>query len=228
MFDPDKGETRSMRSKEDANDYRYFPDPDLLPVMVTEADIEAVRAHLPELPEAKKARFMSEYGLSAYDASLLVQSREEGEYFEAVAKGAGDAKLAANWMNGEVAARLNRAELAFEQLPIKTEALIGLLKRIQDNTISNKIAKDVFEAMWNSEGDADSIIAAKGLVQITDTGAIEALIDEIIAANPKQVAEYRSGKDKMFGFFVGQAMKASKGKANPATLNDILKQKLAG
>jgi aspartyl-tRNA(Asn)/glutamyl-tRNA(Gln) amidotransferase subunit B len=228
LFDPDKGETRSMRSKEDANDYRYFPDPDLLPVMVTDAEIEAIRATLPELPDTKKARFISEYGLSTYDAGLLVQSRDEAEYFETVAKGTGDAKLAANWMNGEVAARLNRAELEFEQLPIKADDLVGLLKRIQDNTISNKIAKDVFEAMWNGEGTADSIIEAKGLVQITDTGAIEAIIDEIIAANPKQVTEYRSGKDKMFGFFVGQAMKASKGKANPATLNDLLKQKLAG
>ncbi|MBK8453015.1 MAG: Asp-tRNA(Asn)/Glu-tRNA(Gln) amidotransferase subunit GatB [Thiofilum sp.] len=228
LFDPDKDETRSMRSKEDANDYRYFPDPDLLPVIVTEADIEAARANLPELPDAKKARFMSEYGLSAYDAGLLVQSREEGEYFEAVAKSTGDAKLAANWMNVELAARLNRAGLGFEQLPIKADDLMGLLKRIQDNTISNKMAKDVLDAMWEGEGTADSIIAAKGLVQITDTGALEAIIDEIIAANPKQVAEYRSGKEKMFGFFVGQAMKASKGKANPATLNDLLKQKLAG
>ncbi|WP_020558122.1 Asp-tRNA(Asn)/Glu-tRNA(Gln) amidotransferase subunit GatB [Thiofilum flexile] len=228
LFDPDKGETRSMRSKEDVNDYRYFPDPDLLPILITDADIDAVRADLPELPDAKKARFMSEYGLSAYDAGLLVQSREEGEYFEAVAKGSGDAKLTANWMNGEVAARLNRAELAFEQLPISAEALVGLLKRIQDNTISGKMAKDVLEAMWQGEGDADSVIEAKGLKQITDNSAIEAIIDEIIAANPEQVAQYRSGKDKVFGFFVGQAMKASKGKANPATLNDILKQKLAG
>lgn len=228
LFDPDAGVTRIMRVKEDANDYRYFPDPDLLPVIVTDADIEAVRSTMPELPDAKKARFMSEYGLSAYDAGLLVQSRDEAEYFETIAKGTGDAKLAANWMNGEVAARLNRAELEFEQLPIKAEALVGLLKRVQDNTISNKIAKDVLDAMWNGEGTADDIIAAKGLVQITDTGAIEAIIDGIIAANPDQVAEYRSGKEKVFGFFVGQAMKASKGKANPATLNDILKKKLAG
>lgn len=228
LFDPDKDETRSMRSKEDANDYRYFPDPDLLPVEITPADIEAVRATLPELPDAKKQRFMADYALSFYDADTLTQSREVAEYFEAVAQGCGDAKLAANWVNGELAATLNRTGFEISENPVSAQAFADLLKRILDNTISGKIAKEVFEAMWNDEGDADSIIASKGLKQITDTSAIEAVIDEIIANNPGQVAEYRSGKDKLFGFFVGQAMKASKGKANPNTLNDILKQKLEG
>jgi aspartyl-tRNA(Asn)/glutamyl-tRNA(Gln) amidotransferase subunit B len=228
LFDPDKDETRSMRSKEDANDYRYFPDPDLLPVEITLADIEAVRATLPELPDAKKQRFMADYQLSLYDADTLTQSRDVAEYFEAVAQGCGDAKLAANWVNGELAATLNRTGFDITENPVSAAAFADLLKRILDNTISGKIAKEVFEAMWNDEGDADSIIASKGLKQITDTSAIEAVIDEIIANNPGQVAEYRSGKDKLFGFFVGQAMKASKGKANPNTLNDILKQKLEG
>lgn len=228
LYDPDKDETRSMRSKEDANDYRYFPDPDLLPVEITPADIEAVRATMPELPDAKKQRFMAEYALTAYDASLLTLSREVADYFEAVAQGCGDAKLAANWVNGEVSKTLADNEMEIAAVPVSSAALIELLKRIQDNTVSNKIARDVFAAMWNGEGSADAIIDKKGLKQITDTSAIEAVIDEIIANNPGQVAEYRSGKDKLFGFFVGQAMKASKGKANPATLNDILKQKLEG
>jgi len=228
LFDPDKDETRSMRSKEDANDYRYFPDPDLLPVEITPADIEAVRATMPELPDAKKQRFMAEYALTAYDASLLTLSREVADYFEAVAQGCGDAKLAANWVNGEVSKTLADNEMDIAAVPVSSAALIELLKRIQDNTVSNKIARDVFAAMWNGEGSADAIIDKKGLKQITDTSAIEAVIDEIIANNPGQVAEYRSGKDKLFGFFVGQAMRASKGKANPNTLNDILKQKLEG
>lgn len=228
LYDPDKDETRSMRSKEDANDYRYFPDPDLLPVEITPADIEAVRATMPELPDAKKQRFMTDYALTAYDASLLTQSREVADYFEAVAQGCGDAKLAANWVNGEVSKTLADNEMEITAVPVSSAALVELLKRIQDNTVSNKIARDVFAAMWNGEGSADAIIDKKGLKQITDTSAIEAVIDEIIANNPGQVAEYRSGKDKLFGFFVGQAMKASKGKANPNTLNDILKQKLEG
>ncbi len=228
LYDPDKDETRSMRSKEDANDYRYFPDPDLLPVEITPADIEAVRATMPELPDAKKQRFMAEYALTAYDASLLTLSREVADYFEAVAQGCGDAKLAANWVNGEVSKTLADNEMEIAAVPVSSAALVELLKRIQDNTVSNKIARDVFAAMWNGEGSADAIIDKKGLKQITDTSAIEAVIDEIIANNPGQVAEYRSGKDKLFGFFVGQAMRASKGKANPNTLNDILKQKLEG
>ena len=228
LYDPDRNETRSMRGKEDANDYRYFPDPDLLPVEITPEFIESVRVTLPELPDAKKARFMDAYKLSAYDADMLTQSRDVADYFEAVAQACGDAKLAANWVNGELAAALNRAGMELANVPITTDAFAGLLKRILDNTISGKIAKEVFEAMWNGEGSADAVIEQKGLKQITDTGAIEAMIDEIIAANPKQTAEYRAGKDKLFGFFVGAAMKASKGKANPEQVNAILKQKLNG
>ena len=228
LYDPDKNETRSMRGKEDANDYRYFPDPDLLPVEITPEFIESVRASLPELPDAKRQRFMTQYGLSQYDADSLTQSREVAEYFEAVTALTNDAKLTANWMNGDVAAALNRAGLEITAIPVNTEALASLLKRIQDNTISGKIAKEVFDALWNGEGTTDEIIEKKGLKQITDSSAIEGLIDGIIAANPKQVEEYRSGKDKLFGFFVGQAMKASKGKANPEQLNAILKQKLEG
>ena len=228
LYDPDKNETRSMRGKEDANDYRYFPDPDLLPVEITPEFIESVRASLPELPDAKRQRFMTQYGLSPYDADSLTQSREVAEYFEAVTALTNDAKLTANWMNGDVAAALNRAGLEINAIPVTTEALASLLKRIQDNTISGKIAKEVFDALWNGEGTTDEIIEKKGLKQITDSSAIEGLIDGIIAANPKQVEEYRSGKDKLFGFFVGQAMKASKGQANPEQLNAILKQKLEG
>ena len=228
LYDPDKNETRSMRGKEDANDYRYFPDPDLLPVEITPEFIESVRASLPELPDAKRQRFMTQYGLSQYDADSLTQSREVAEYFEAVTALTNDAKLTANWMNGDVAAALNRAGLEINAIPVTTEALASLLKRIQDNTISGKIAKEVFDALWNGEGTTDEIIEKKGLKQITDSSAIEGLIDGIIAANPTQVEEYRSGKDKLFGFFVGQAMKASKGKANPEQLNAILKQKLEG
>ena len=228
LYDPDRNETRSMRGKEDANDYRYFPDPDLLPVEITPEFIESVRATLPELPDAKKARFMEAYKLSAYDADMLTQSRDVADYFEAVAQACGDAKLAANWVNGELAAALNRANLEIAAAPVTADAFAGLLKRILDNTISGKIAKEVFDAMWNGEGSADAVIEQKGLKQITDTGAIEAMIDEIIAANPKQTEEYRAGKDKLFGFFVGAAMKASKGKANPEQVNAILKQKLNG
>lgn len=228
LYDPDRDETRSMRGKEDANDYRYFPDPDLLPVAISADDIETVRVTLPELPAAKKQRFMDEFALSNYDAELLTQSRDIADYFEATAKGCGDAKMAANWVIGEVSKALADNELEINASPVSNAALVELLKRIQDNTVSNKIARDVFAAMWAGEGSADEVIDKKGLKQITDTSAIETMIDEIIANNPKQVEEYRSGKDKLFGFFVGQAMKASKGKANPATLNDILKKKLEG
>ena len=228
LYDPDKHETRSMRGKEDANDYRYFPDPDLLPVEVTPEFVASVRETLPELPDAKRQRFMQQYHLNQYDADSLTQSRDIAAYFEAVAQACGDAKLAANWINGDVAAALNRANLEIHAVPVASQALADLLKRIQDNTISGKIAKEVFDAMWNGEGSADEIIASKGLKQITDSSAIEKLIEDIIAANPKQTAEYRAGKDKLFGFFVGQAMKASKGKANPEQLNAILKQKLEG
>lgn len=228
LYDPDKGETRSMRGKEDANDYRYFPDPDLLPVEITPADIEKVRASLPELPDAKKQRFMQAYQLGSYEAEALTASSELGDYFEAVAQGTNDAKLAANWLMGGLAALLNKHEVEISASPVDAPALISLLARIKDNTISATAAKDVLEAMWNAEGSVDAIIEQKGLKQISDTGAIEAMIDEIIAKNPGQVADYRSGKDKLFAFFVGQAMRASKGKANPNTVNDILKQKLEG
>ena len=228
LYDPDKGETRSMRSKEDANDYRYFPDPDLLPVEITPADIEAVRAILPELPGAKKQRLMQTYQLGSYEADALTASSELGDYFETVAQGTQDAKLAANWLMGGLAALLNKHELDITAAPVSAEGLTSLLLRIKDNTISSTAAKDVLEALWNGEGSVDAIIEAKGLKQISDTSAIEAMIDEIIEKNPSQVAEYRSGKDKLFAFFVGQAMRASKGKANPNTVNDILKQKLEG
>ncbi len=229
LYDPDRDETRSMRSKEEANDYRYFPDPDLLPLMVSDAYIEEVRSKLPELPQAKRERFISEYSLPAYDAGVLTSARELADYFEATARAmGGEAKLAANWIMGDLSAALNKEGKDIADSPISSTQLAGLLKRIQDNTISGKIAKEVFAAMWNGEGEADAVIEAKGLRQVSDSGAIEKIIDEIIAANPGQLAEYRSGKDKLFGFFVGQAMKASKGKANPAQLNEILKQKLAG
>ncbi len=228
LYDPDKDETRSMRGKEDANDYRYFPDPDLLPVEITEADIEAIRATLPELPEAKRQRFQSDYKLSDYDAETLTNSREVADYFEAVTQVGIDSKLAANWVMGGLTTLLNRHGLEIQAAPVSPEALAAMLKRIQDNTISSTAAKDVLEALWNGEGTADEVIEAKGLKQISDTGAIETLINEIIANNPAQVEQYRAGKEKVFGFFVGQAMKAFKGKADPAVLNQLLKQKLGG
>ena len=227
LYDSVKDETRSMRSKEEANDYRYFPDPDLLPLEIGPDFIEHVRKDLPELPDAKRDRFKSEYGLNDYDAEVLTATRELATYFEAVVKAAGcDAKLCANWVMGDLAAALNKAGLEIEQSPVQPDRLAGLVQRIADDTISGKIAKQVFEALWESGDTADAIIEKQGLKQITDTGAIEAIIDEIIAANPDQVAGYKSGKDKLFGFFVGQAMKATGGKANPAQLNDLLKKKL--
>jgi len=230
LFDAAKNETRSMRTKEEANDYRYFPDPDLLPVVLDEAMIEEIRGQLPELPDDKKHRFMEAFGLSLYDASVLTASRELATYFEGVtAASGGEGKLSANWVMGDLSAFLNKAGKDIKDSPVSPEQLGGMLLRIKDNTISGKIAKEVFEALWNGEGaSADAIIEAKGLKQITDSGAIEKIIDEIIAANPGQVAEYRSGKDKLFGFFVGQAMKATKGKANPQQVNDLLKAKLDG
>ncbi|HUW49870.1 MAG TPA: Asp-tRNA(Asn)/Glu-tRNA(Gln) amidotransferase subunit GatB [Sulfuricella sp.] len=229
LYDPDRDETRSMRSKEEANDYRYFPDPDLLPLVVDEAFLDRARATLPELPQAMRERFVSEYGLPAYDAGILTSARDLSAYFEdAVRDLGGEAKLAANWIIGDLSAHLNKEGLEIAASPISAPQLAGLLKRIVDGTISGKIAKEVFSAMWAGEGDADAIIDAKGLKQVSDSGAIEKLVDEIIAANPAQVAEYRGGKEKVFGFFVGLAMKASKGKANPAQLNEILKKKLAG
>jgi aspartyl-tRNA(Asn)/glutamyl-tRNA(Gln) amidotransferase subunit B len=229
LFNPDTGETRAMRSKEDAHDYRYFPDPDLLPLEISNEWIEQVRTTLPELPQAKHARYVNDMGLSAYDASILTASREMADFFETVlAAVPKDAKMCANWIMGEVSAQLNRDGLDMAQCPITAKQLGGMLQRIADGTISNSGAKEVFRTMWAEGGDADAIIEAKGLKQVSDSGAIEALVDEIIAGNAEKVAEYRSGKDKLFGFFVGLAMKASKGKANPAQLNDILKKKLEG
>lgn len=227
LYDSVKNETRSMRSKEEANDYRYFPDPDLLPLIITNEEIEQVRRELPELPQQKRERFMSQYGLSAYDASILVSSKDMATFYENVVKESGDQpKLAANWIISELLGALNKAGLELTESPISSAQLGKLISRIADSTISGKIAKTIFEALWNKEGDVDHIIESRGLKQVSDTGAIEKMIDDIIAANPQQVAEYRSGKDKLFGFFVGQAMKASGGKLNPAQLNDLLKKKL--
>ena len=228
LYDSDKDETRSMRSKEEANDYRYFPDPDLLPVEIDAAYIEAVRATLPELPDAKRRRFIDEYGLRLDDAGILTASRALSDYFEAVAA-ATDAKaqIAANWVIGDLSAALNKDDLDIEQSNIAAADLAGLLDRIQDSTISGKIAKEVFEAMWAGEGSADDVIEARGLKQITDSSAIEDVVDRIIAANPGQVADYKAGKDKLIGFFVGQVMKETGGKANPGQVNAILKDKLS-
>jgi len=226
LFDVDEGETRSMRSKEEANDYRYFPDPDLLPVVLDDAYIEAVRKELPELPNEKKHRFITHLGLSGYDASALTSSRELAAYFEAVAEVAGDNKQAANWVMGELSAALNKEGTALADSPVTAAMLGGMIQRITDNTISGKIAKQVFEAMWNGEGDADTVIDKRGLKQITDAGAIEAMIDEVIAANPAQAEQFRAGKEQLLGFFVGQVMKVSKGQANPGQVNQILRDKL--
>ncbi len=227
LFDSDKGETRSMRTKEEANDYRYFPDPDLLPVTVTPDYIETVRAGMPELPEARRQRFITELELSQYDSSQLAGDIELADYFEAAVKAAGgEAKLSANWITGELAAALNREDKNITQSPVTAEMLGGMIRRIKDNTISGKIAKQVFEAMWNGEGDADTVIESKGLKQVTDTGEIEKMVDEVIAANPDQVEQFRQGKEKVLGFFVGQVMKKSQGKANPQQVNEMLREKL--
>jgi len=228
LYDAERDETRSMRSKEEANDYRYFPDPDLLPLVIDRDFLAAATQDLPELPDAMRERFRRDAGLSDYDANLLTASRPLAAFFEQVAAACGDAKLAANWIGGELSAALNKAGLEIGDSPIGATALAGLLARIQDQTLSGKLAKQVFEAMWQGEGDADAIIAAKGLRQITDTSAIETLIDAIIAANPGQVAQYRAGKDKLFGFFVGQVMRESQGQANPEQVNELLKAKLTG
>jgi len=231
LYDADKNETRSMRSKEEANDYRYFPDPDLLPVELEPELIAEMRASLPELPNAKRDRFVADMGLSLYDASVLTSSRELANYFEAVfaASGKQEAKLCANWIITQLLGSLNKAGLDINQSPISAEQLGGLLLRITDNTISGKIAKQIFDALWNDEGDsADAIIEDKGLKQVTDSGAIEAIVDEVIANNADQAEQFRAGKEQLLGFFVGQVMKASKGKANPAQVNEILRAKLAG
>jgi aspartyl-tRNA(Asn)/glutamyl-tRNA(Gln) amidotransferase subunit B len=229
LFDPDKGTTHAMRSKEEAHDYRYFPDPDLLPLDVSSEMLEKVRATLPELPLAKRERYVKQLGLPQYDAAILTSTREMADFFEAtIAGNLNQSKVCANWLIGEVSAQLNRDALDIAQCPITPQQLRGMLERVADGTISNAGAKEVFRAMWSDGGGADAIIEAKGLRQVSDTGAIERIVDEIIAANPSQVEEYRSGKDKLFGFFVGLAMKASKGKANPAQLNEVLKRKLGG
>ncbi|MBZ4201467.1 MAG: Asp-tRNA(Asn)/Glu-tRNA(Gln) amidotransferase subunit GatB [Methylotenera sp.] len=226
LFNPDTGETRAMRSKEEANDYRYFPDPDLLPLIITEADKARVSADMPELPAAMKARLEAQYGLSSYDANSLTSSRDLADYFIATITAGAEAKQTANWVMGSLSAKLNSEDKSISHSPISAEQLAQLLKRISDGTISNNAAKQVFEAMWQGEGEADAIIAAKGLKQESDSGAIEAIIDEVLAANAAMVEEFKAGKEKAFNALVGQAMKASKGKANPAQVNDILKKKL--
>ena len=230
LFNPDTGETRAMRSKEDAQDYRYFPDPDLLPLEIKEDWIEQVKAGMPELPAAKQIRYETELGLSSYDATMVTDYLEKARYFEDSVANAGkeSAKLCANWVMGDVAARLNKEERNFADCPVSAEQLGGIIKRIADNTISNKIARDVFDALWVGDGkDADGVIEAKGLKQITDSGVIEKIIDEVLAANQKSVEEFRAGKDKAFNALVGQAMKATKGKANPQQVNDLLRKKLS-
>ncbi|MCB5185980.1 Asp-tRNA(Asn)/Glu-tRNA(Gln) amidotransferase subunit GatB [Methylobacillus gramineus] len=227
LFNPDTGETRAMRSKEEANDYRYFPDPDLLPLAISAEEIESIRSEMPELPAAMKSRFEEAYSLSAYDASALTASRNVADYFTATLQAfGGEAKLAANWVMGGVSAKLNEEDKNIADSPVSPELLAGLIKRIADNTISSKMAKEVFEAMWAGEGTADQIIDKKGLKQVTDSGAIETIVDEVLAANPAMVEEFKAGKEKAFNALVGQAMKASKGKANPAQVNEILKRKL--
>ena len=227
LYDPDKDETRPMRTKEEANDYRYFPDPDLLPLVLDEAFIEQVRDSLPELPDQKRQRFMTQYGLGAYDAGVLTASRELADFYEAVAEtSGGEAKLAANWVMGEFAAALNKSGLEVAQSPVSPQRLGGLLRRITDGTVSGKLAKQVFEVMWENQQDADAVIQRQGLTQVTDSGAIEKIIADVMAAHPEQLQQYRSGKDKLFGFFVGQVMKASQGKANPAQVNALLQKML--
>ncbi|WP_194725255.1 Asp-tRNA(Asn)/Glu-tRNA(Gln) amidotransferase subunit GatB [Noviherbaspirillum malthae] len=234
LYDPDRKETRSMRSKEDAQDYRYFPDPDLPPLVIAQDWIERVRATMPELPGAMRERFVNDYGLPEYDAAVLTQSKAMASYFEAVVAKAGkeQAKPAANWLMGDVSSTLNREGVDIADSPVKAEQLALLLQRIADGTISNKIAKEVFGGMWEAKSSnaalADEIIESKGLKQISDSGALEKIVDEVLAANAKSVEEYRSGKEKAFNAIIGQAMKATKGKANPAQLTELLKKKLAG
>ncbi len=227
LYDPERDETRPMRSKEEAQDYRYFPDPDLLPLVVAEADIERIRAALPELPEARRARFAAQYALPMQDAALLTASRATADYYETLVKASGaEPKLCANWVMGELAAALNREDRAIDASPLPAGLLAGLLRRVADGTLSGKMAKEVFDAMWTGEGDADAIVEKRGLRQISDTGALEKLIDEVLAANPRQVEDYRAGKEKAFNSLVGQVMKATKGKANPAQVNEILRRRL--
>ena len=227
LFDPVKMETRSMRSKEEANDYRYFPDPDLLPVIISDAQIETARAALPELPAARRERFVADFGVTEYDAHVLTLTREMSDFYEVVVAAAGGAaqgKVSANWVMGEFSGALNKAGLELADSPVSAEKLGGMVARIFDNTINGKIAKQVFGFMWDEGKTADEIIAEKGLKQETDTGAIEAIIKEVLAANEKMVEEYKSGKDKAFNGLVGQVMKAAKGKANPAQVNELMKK----
>jgi len=231
LFDPDTGETRAMRSKEDAHDYRYFPDPDLLPLEIKPDWIAAVKAGMPELPQAMRERFQADYGLSAYDAATLAATRDMARYYEDAVAAAGkeNAKLCANWVMGELSARLNREEMDIAAVPLAPTLLAGMVRRIADGTLSSKLAKEVFEALWSGEGqDADAIIEARGLKQVSDASAIEPIIDDVLAANPKSVEEFRAGKEKAFNALVGQVMKATKGKANPQQVNDLLRKKLGG
>ncbi|MFM2208939.1 MAG: Asp-tRNA(Asn)/Glu-tRNA(Gln) amidotransferase subunit GatB [Pseudomonadota bacterium] len=238
LFDPDTGETRAMRTKEDAADYRYFPDPDLPPLVVAPEWVEQVRAQMPELPRAMAARFVADYGLPEYDATTLTQSQAIGAYFEATARACGQPKLASNWIMGELSRRLNASEMDVAAAPVQPAELAALISRIADGTVSNNAAKQVFDALWSGEGQApagaadaaarvDALIEAKGLKQMNDSGALEKIIDEVIAANADNVAQYKAGKDKAFNALVGQVMKASKGKANPQQVNDLLRARLA-
>jgi aspartyl-tRNA(Asn)/glutamyl-tRNA(Gln) amidotransferase subunit B len=229
LFDSERDETRSLRTKEDAHDYRYFPDPDLLPLEVNEQWLAEVRAALPELPAAKRARFLSQYGLTAYDAMLLTASREVADYFEGAVAGADvkTAKQCANWITGALSARLNEESRDIAQSRITSAQLRDLVDRIVDGTLSGKMAKDVFDAMWAGEGEASAIIEKRGLKQISDSGELEAVVEQVISANPQQVADYRGGKEKAFNSLVGQVMKATRGKANPQQVNEILKRRLA-
>jgi aspartyl-tRNA(Asn)/glutamyl-tRNA(Gln) amidotransferase subunit B len=233
LFDPDTGETRAMRTKEDAADYRYFPDPDLPPLVIGRDWVERVKREMAELPRVMAERFVKDYALPAYDATLLTQSKAVAAYFEATAKACGQPKLASNWIMGEVSRRLNSGEVTFDNLPVSAAQLGALIARISDNTISNSAARQVFDGLWNKEGpsgsaaDVDALIDAKGLKQINDTGALEAIIDEVLAANPKNVEEFKAGNAKALNGLVGPIMKASKGKANPAQVNELLMKKLS-
>jgi aspartyl-tRNA(Asn)/glutamyl-tRNA(Gln) amidotransferase subunit B len=229
LYDSERNETRSMRSKEDAMDYRYFPDPDLLPLAIDREWIDAVTGAMPELPGAMRERFVRDYGLPEYDAAVLTASKDMAVYYETVAAKVPDRKIAANWLMGEVAAALNSAQIEIAGSPVLAPQLAGLINRVLDGTINNKTAKEVFAALWNREGEsADAIIDARGLKQISDAAAIEKIIDDVLAANPGPVAEFRAGKDKAFNSLVGQAMKATKGKANPQQVNEILRRRLVG
>ena len=226
LFNPDTGETRAMRTKEDAADYRYFPDPDLPPLLIGRDWVERVRSEMAELPRVMADRFVTQYGLPEYDATQLTQSKAVAAYFEATAKACGQPKLASNWIMGEVSRRLNSGEVSFDALPVSAEQLAALISRISDNTISNNAAKQVFDSLWNKEGEVDALIDAKGLKQINDSSALEAIIDEVLAANPKNVEEFKAGNTKALNGLVGPIMKASKGKANPAQVNELLLKKL--